>query len=195
MSPSVTWSSVAPPQRGQQPDGAAPRPSQVAPRRLGELAELVGATLAGLGGPDPEPVVSGVSVSSAQVRPGDLFAALPGASRHGVAFLDQALAAGAVAVLTDPAGAAELAGLDAAPPVLVTPDPRAAVGPLAAEVYGQPSRTLPVFGVTGISGKTTTTFLVRAGLAAAGSRSGLIGNVEVFFCVEYVMSVFITTDT
>ncbi|HEX8079717.1 MAG TPA: UDP-N-acetylmuramoyl-L-alanyl-D-glutamate--2,6-diaminopimelate ligase [Jatrophihabitans sp.] len=193
MSPSVTWSSVAPPQQGQ-PDGAAPRPSQVAPRRLGELAELVGATMAGRGGPDPEPVVSGVSVSSAQVRPGDLFAALPGASRHGVAFLDQALAAGAVAVLTDPAGAAELAGLDSAPPVLVTPDPRAAVGPLSAEVYGQPSRTLPVFGVTGTSGKTTTTFLVRAGLAAAGRRSGLIGTVGVFLGEETVKTPFTTPE-
>lgn len=194
MSASVTWSGVAPPQRGQQPDGAAPRPSKVMPRRLDELAALVGATVTGQGGPDSEPAVSGVSVSSGQVRPGDLFAALPGASRHGVAYLDQALAAGAVAVLTDPAGAAELATLDAPPPVLVTADPRAALGPLSAEVYGHPSRTLPVFGVTGTSGKTTTTFLVRAGLAAAGHRSGLIGTVGVFLGEETVKTPFTTPE-
>lgn len=164
------------------------------PRKLGELAALVGATVAGRGRPDTEPAVSGVSVSSAQVLPGDLFAALPGASRHGVAFLDQALAAGAVAVLTDPAGAAELATLSTAPPVLVTPDPRAALGPLSAEVYGQPSRALPVFGVTGTSGKTTTTFLVRAGLAAAGRQSGLIGTVGVFLGEQTVKTPFTTPE-
>ncbi|HEV2887456.1 MAG TPA: Mur ligase family protein, partial [Jatrophihabitans sp.] len=192
MSASVTWAAVAPPQRGQQPDGPGPRPSQVVPRQLGELAALLGATVAG---PDPltaELMVSGVSVSSGQVRPGDLFAALPGASRHGLAFLDQALAAGAVAVFTDPAGAAELAG--SSTPALVVPDPRAALGPLAAEVYGHPSRALPVFGVTGTSGKTTTTFLVRAGLAAAGHRSGLIGTVGVFLDSQTVKTPFTTPE-
>lgn len=198
MSASVTWSSVAPPQQGQQPDGAGPRPGKVVPRRLGELATLVGATVAGSESgrprPDSELAVSGVSVSSAQVRPGDLFAALPGVSRHGVVYLDQALAAGAVAVFTDPAGAAEVARLSPAPPVLVAPDPRAALGPLSAEVYGHPSRTLPVFGVTGTSGKTTTTFLVRAGLAAAGLRSGLIGTVGVFLDEETVKTPFTTPE-
>ncbi|MEO6502261.1 MAG: UDP-N-acetylmuramoyl-L-alanyl-D-glutamate--2,6-diaminopimelate ligase [Jatrophihabitantaceae bacterium] len=188
---------MAPPQSGQQPDGAGLRPDKVVPRKLGELAALAGATVttpAGRPRRDTEPAVSGVSVSSAQVRPGDLFAALPGASRHGVVFLDQALAAGAVAVLTDPAGAAELARLETAPPVLVTPDPRATLGPLSAEVYGHPSRALPVFGVTGTSGKTTTTFLVRAGLTAAGRQSGLVGTVGVFLGEETVKTPFTTPE-
>ncbi len=162
------------------------------PRPLGELAALVGASMAGQGRLAAELAVSGVSVSSAQVRPGDLFAALPGASRHGVSFVGQALAAGAAAVLTDPTGALELAGLNA--PVVVAPDPRAVLGLLAAEVYGRPSRALPVFGVTGTSGKTTTTFLVRAGLAAAGHQSGLIGTVGVFLGEETVKTPFTTPE-
>jgi UDP-N-acetylmuramoyl-L-alanyl-D-glutamate--2,6-diaminopimelate ligase len=179
---------VASPQAGQQPDGAGPRPSQLAPRRLGELADLLDAAVPG---PASGLAVSGVSASSAQVRPGDLFAALPGGTRHGVAFAGQALAAGAVAVLTDPAGAAELAG---SAPVLVVEDPRSVLGRLSAEVYAHPSRTLPVFGVTGTSGKTTTTSLVRAGLAAAGRRSGLIGTVGVFLDEETVKTPFTTPE-
>jgi len=161
----------------------------VPPRRLDELAALLGAAATG-----PGVEVSGVTAGSAQVRPGDLFAALPGAGRHGVAFTGQALAAGAVAVFTDPAGAAELAGAHPALPVLVTPDPRAALGALAAEVYRHPSRTLPVFGVTGTSGKTTTTSLVRAGLAAAGRRCGLIGTVGVFLDEDTVKTPFTTPE-
>ncbi|MDQ1744748.1 MAG: UDP-N-acetylmuramoyl-L-alanyl-D-glutamate--2,6-diaminopimelate ligase [Pseudonocardiales bacterium] len=187
---SVTWANVAPPQRGQQPDGAGPRPSQVVPRSLDALAALLGATVTGPRAGDL--AVTGVSASSSQVRPGDLFAALSGASRHGIAFLDQALAAGAVAVFTDPAGAAQLAGSAIA--TLVVPDPRAALGPLAAEVYGHPSAGLPVLGVTGTSGKTTTTFLVRAGLAAAGRRPGLIGTVGIFLDAETVKTPFTTPE-
>jgi UDP-N-acetylmuramoyl-L-alanyl-D-glutamate--2,6-diaminopimelate ligase len=161
----------------------------VLPRRLDELASLLATTVTG---PGSGVAISGVTASSAQVRPGDLFAALPGTGRHGVAFTGQAVAAGAVAVLTDPAGAAELGG--AGLPVLVVADPRSALGPLAAEVYGNPSRTLPVFGVTGTSGKTTTTSLVRAGLAAAGQRTGLIGTVGVFLDSEVVKTPFTTPE-
>ncbi|MCW2523717.1 MAG: UDP-N-acetylmuramoylalanyl-D-glutamate--2,6-diaminopimelate ligase, partial [Frankiales bacterium] len=90
---------------------------------------------------------------------------------------------GAVAVLTDRAGADLLRELPSrweATPTLVIAEPRAALGELAAAVYGHPSQRLGVYGVTGTAGKTTTTFLVRAGLAAAGELSGLIGTVGVF---------------
>ena len=161
------------------------------PHRLDELAALLGATVTG---PAAGLAVSGVTASSALVRPGDLFAALPGAGRHGAAFAGQALAAGAVAVFTDPAGAAQLAGVHPVLPVLVTSDPRSALGPLAAEVYRHPSRRLPVFGVTGTSGKTTTTSLVRAGLAAAGRRCGLIGTIGVFLDEDTVKTPFTTPE-
>jgi UDP-N-acetylmuramoyl-L-alanyl-D-glutamate--2,6-diaminopimelate ligase len=117
-----------------------------------------------------------VSLASAEVRPGDLYAALPGARTHGVRFLDDAVARGAVAVLTDPAGRADAvaSGL----PVLVADDPRAVLGAVAARVFGEPSTRLTVVGITGTNGKTTTSYLVEAGLAAAGRTTGLIGTVQ-----------------
>jgi UDP-N-acetylmuramoyl-L-alanyl-D-glutamate--2,6-diaminopimelate ligase len=148
---------------------AVPRPTHVEPRRLGELARLAGGRLFGA-----DAAATGIASSSARVRPGDLFAALPGRTCHGARFAATALAAGASGVLTDRAGAAQL---PEGTPVVVLDDVRERLGRLSAEIYGHPSRTVSVLGVTGTSGKTTTTFLVRAGLAAAGRRSGLIGTV------------------
>ena len=148
--------------------------------RLPALAAQVDAVPAGgdRGIPDiPDLVVTGVTLRGQESRPGDLFAALPGATAHGAVFAAEAIAGGAVAVLTDPAGAELLAAADV--PVLVHPAPRTVLGALAAEVYGRPSAALTVIGVTGTSGKTTTTYLVEAGLRAAGRTAGLIGTVGV----------------
>jgi UDP-N-acetylmuramoyl-L-alanyl-D-glutamate--2,6-diaminopimelate ligase len=153
------------------------RPSHPAGYPLGPLAEQVaaapvpGATL-------PDVVITGVTLRGQDARPGDLFAALPGASSHGARYADAAIAGGAVAVLTDPEGAA-LLGSGSGAAVLVHPDPRAVLGELAATVYGRPSERLRVIGVTGTSGKTTTTYLVEAGLRAADRVAGLIGTVGV----------------
>jgi UDP-N-acetylmuramoyl-L-alanyl-D-glutamate--2,6-diaminopimelate ligase len=110
------------------------------------------------------------------VRRGDLYAALPGATVHGARFSEAAAAAGAVAVLTDPAGrqAAIASGL----PVFVVGDPRARLGDVAAWIYGEPSKQVLLIGVTGTAGKTTTTYLLESGLRAAGYQTGLIGGVE-----------------
>jgi UDP-N-acetylmuramoyl-L-alanyl-D-glutamate--2,6-diaminopimelate ligase len=121
--------------------------------------------------------VTGVTLRAQDCRPGDLFAALSGSSTHGARYVGQAVAHGAVAVLTDPAGAGT-AGVEAVP-VLVHPAPREVLGELAATVYGHPSARLSVLGITGTSGKTTTTYLVEAGLRAAGRTVGLIGTVGV----------------
>lgn len=120
-------------------------------------------------------VVTGCTHDSRAVRPGDLYAALPGARAHGADFLPAAVSAGAAAVLTDPAGAAAAAAYDL--PVLVAPQPRQVLGEVAAEVYGDPAAGMLVVGVTGTNGKTTTAFLLEAGLQAAGHRTGLIGTV------------------
>ncbi|MEX3743445.1 Mur ligase family protein, partial [Mycolicibacterium porcinum] len=152
------------------------RPSRPAGQYLVPLAEQVQA-VAATGNPLPELRVTGVTLRGQDAQPGDLFAALPGSTVHGARYASDALAAGAVAVLTDPAGAAELDGLDV--PILVHPDPRSVLGEVAAEVYGRPSERLTVIGVTGTSGKTTTTYLVEAGLRAAGRVAGLIGTVGV----------------
>jgi UDP-N-acetylmuramoyl-L-alanyl-D-glutamate--2,6-diaminopimelate ligase len=138
------------------------------------LADLAAALPAELVGADAQ--VSGVTHASGEVRPGDLYAALPGARRHGAEFAAAAARAGAVAVLTDPAGrdAAVATGL----PVLVTGDPRAVLGAAASAVYGHPSERLTVIGITGTAGKTSTAYLIEAGLRAAGRTTGLIGTVE-----------------
>ena len=147
------------------------------PVSLPALAEQVGAT--GSATSDiPDITVTGVTLRGQDARPGDLFAALAGGSAHGAAFAADAVQRGAVAVLTDRAGA-DLLGPDPGVPVLVHPDPRAVLGAVAAQVYGRPSDALTVIGVTGTSGKTTTTYLIEAGLRAAGRVAGLIGTVGV----------------
>ena len=120
--------------------------------------------------------VTGITHDSAAVRPGDLYAALPGSRHHGADFCGQATAAGAVAVLTDPAGRdrAIRSGL----PVFVVADPRARLGEVASWVYGDPSSRLLLVGVTGTSGKTSTTYLIESGLRMSGHLTGLVGGVE-----------------
>jgi UDP-N-acetylmuramoyl-L-alanyl-D-glutamate--2,6-diaminopimelate ligase len=150
------------------------RPSHPVGADLEHLASHVGATLAPRVG---DLRVSGVTLRSGDAHPGDLFAALPGASAHGARFVDDALSRGAVAVLTDPDGAAQLDGVGV--PLLIHDSPRSVLGEVAATVYGHPSERLRVVGVTGTSGKTTTTYLVEAGLRAAGRVAGLIGTVGI----------------
>jgi len=125
----------------------------------------------------PHAALTGVSIDSRQIRRGDLYVAIQGASAHGADFSAQAMAHGAVAILTDPGGRA--AAVDTGLPVLIVPDPRAVLGQVASWVYGMPARDVLVLGVTGTSGKSTTTFLLEAGLRAAGHRTGLVGGVEV----------------
>ena len=163
----------------------APRPTRTAPTALPELAALVGVPVPGgqadTGRADTghaSTTVSGVTLRAHDVRPGDLFAALPGSRAHGADFVGQALAAGAVALLTDPAGATRPAVAAAGVPTLVTEDPRALLGALAARIYGDPTARLAVLGVTGTSGKTTVSFLIEAGLRAARHVTGLLGTVR-----------------
>jgi UDP-N-acetylmuramoyl-L-alanyl-D-glutamate--2,6-diaminopimelate ligase len=129
--------------------------------------------------PDPPASlrITGVCLDSRAIRPGDLYAALPGQRTHGARFVSAAAERGAVAVLTDPAGVelAEAAGL----PVLAVDDPRAALGALAAWLFGEPARQMLMLAVTGTNGKTTTTFLMDGALRRGGGRRcGLVGTVE-----------------
>ncbi|MFJ6844765.1 UDP-N-acetylmuramoyl-L-alanyl-D-glutamate--2,6-diaminopimelate ligase [Streptomyces griseoluteus] len=151
-----------------------PRPVQVSVISLAELAGQLGTaapaeTAASVG-------VTGITHDSRAVRPGDLYAALSGARLHGADFAVQAAGLGAVAVLTDPAGADRAAATGL--PVLVVEDPRTEMGELAATIYGHPGRDMLQIGITGTSGKTTTAYLVEGGLRAAGRATGLVGTVE-----------------
>jgi UDP-N-acetylmuramoyl-L-alanyl-D-glutamate--2,6-diaminopimelate ligase len=167
--PPVDWSPVTP-----TDPGSVPRPAGNRPVPLAALADLVGTPVDGPAGPGPD--IRGVTLASAEVRPGDLYAALPGARTHGVRYLADAVTRGAAAVLTDPTGRAE--AVTSGLPVCVVDDPRAVLGTIADRVYGEPSRALTVIGITGTNGKTTTAYLVEAGLAAAGIGTGLIGTVQ-----------------
>jgi UDP-N-acetylmuramoyl-L-alanyl-D-glutamate--2,6-diaminopimelate ligase len=163
---------------------APPRPERVPARPLAGLATLLGLRTSTPGGHEharasgrPQPGLTGVTHDSRAVRPGDLYAALPGSAVHGARFCDDAAAAGAVAILTDPSGrdAAIRSGL----PVFVVADPRQRLGEVAAWIYGDPSSRLLLIGVTGTAGKSTSTYLLESGLRAAGYQTGLIGGVEI----------------
>ncbi len=145
--------------------------SPVALRPAGTRAVPL-ATLFPGGAPVP---VSGVSLDSRATSPGDVYVALPGHATHGARHAAQAVAAGAVAVLTDGAGAELLGGIGV--PVVVVADPRAQMARVAAEVYGRPAARLALFGITGTTGKTSTTFLLASALTAAGRRVGTIGTI------------------
>ncbi len=157
-----------------------PRPERVTAFPLADLAAALGVDA------PANAQVTGITHDSRAVRPGDLYAALPGARAHGADFAAQAADLGAVAVLTDPAGLPRAAATGL--PVLVAGDPRGRMGELAATIYGRPGEDLLQIGITGTSGKTTTAYLVEGGLKAAGRNTGLIGTVEMRIGDERIKS-------
>ena len=155
------------------------RPAYPQQRPLSALSTLLGVQLAAVGhshSPNELGFLSGLTLDSRSVKPGDLYVALPGARVHGAAFCADAVAAGAVAVLTDRDGRDQATASGV--PVFVLADPRARLGEIACWVYGDPSSRLRLIGVTGTSGKTTSTYLLESGLRAAGHLTGLVGGVE-----------------
>lgn len=123
-------------------------------------------------------MISGLTHSSQEVEPGDLFLAFPGAKAHGARFCTDAKTRGALAVLTDSAGAQIVAELANGLPAVVVKDPRRSAGTLSAWFYDEPIRDIYSVGITGTNGKTTTTTLLHQIWTAAGRESGLIGTVE-----------------
>ncbi len=148
------------------------RPRTGRPVPLSVLATVAGAS-GERSGLDPQ--VTGITLDSRLVVPGDLYVALPGQRHHGAAFTAAAAHAGAVAVVTDAEGltAAAAAGV----PVLVAADLRSVLARVAAEIYGRPADRLTTYGITGTNGKTTTGFLLDAALRATGRRTGMVGTI------------------
>lgn len=134
--------------------------------------------------------VGGVTLDSRRVASGDLYAALPGARGHGATYWPQARRAGAVALLTDADGAAEVG--DA--PGVVVPEVRPVLGRVSALVYGEPAERLRMVGVTGTQGKTTTTRLLESGLTGAGVPAAVIGTVGTRILGEDVATVLTTPE-
>jgi UDP-N-acetylmuramoyl-L-alanyl-D-glutamate--2,6-diaminopimelate ligase len=164
---------------------------------LGEVAERLGASLsaeaalgsgAALASSAAQRAVSGVRHDSRAVTPGDVFVAIPGATVDGSAFARDAVARGAVAVVSE----RDIPEMGA--PVLVVRNARAALGPLAHAVYGDPTARMRVAGITGTNGKTTTTWLLEGALEVLGERPALLGTVLTRVCGVEKASAFTTPE-
>jgi UDP-N-acetylmuramoyl-L-alanyl-D-glutamate--2,6-diaminopimelate ligase len=127
-------------------------------------------TVRDLLGNGPAVEIGGLAYDNRAVEPGTLFFCVPGFTRDGHDFAPDAVARGAAALVV-------ARPVDAGVPEIQVEDVRAAMATAAARFYGDPTAALPVVGVTGTNGKTTTAFLVRALLEAAGRRCGLLGTV------------------
>ena len=155
------------------PAVATLRPEHPLPRSLAGLADEFGFAAQG----DPgDAEVRGVSISSRAIEDGDLYVGLPGRNAHGASYAADAVSAGAVAVLTDEHGAALAA--DVGVPVLVTADPRAALGAVSAWVYRTDENLPTLFAVTGTNGKTSVVHLLDGLLAQLGTLSALTSTAE-----------------
>jgi UDP-N-acetylmuramoyl-L-alanyl-D-glutamate--2,6-diaminopimelate ligase len=118
--------------------------------------------------------VSDIAHDSRKVRPGSLFVAVRGFHSDGHQFIPQAVRQGAVAVVAEQESGPAAAGA----PQIIVEDSRRALALLADRFYGHPSQRLALIGVTGTNGKTTTTYLVKSIIEAAGGTAGLIGTIE-----------------
>ncbi len=155
------------------------------PVRMNFLQLLDGSeVLAQQGNPD----IAGLDYDSRRVRPGWCFVAMRGESTDGNGYIDAALAAGAVAVVSD-----------SLPPRADVPwaqvsHGRRALARVSANFYGRPAERLSLTGITGTNGKTTTSFLLNAMLGVAGRRSALLGTVEYRIADEVVVSPHTTPE-
>jgi UDP-N-acetylmuramoyl-L-alanyl-D-glutamate--2,6-diaminopimelate ligase len=121
-----------------------------------------------------DPGVSSVEYDSRRVKPGCVFVAMRGETSDGNRFIDQAIQAGAVAVVTDSAAEKQRANVAWA----LVPHGRRALARVSANFYKKPAEGIATTGITGTNGKSTTAFLVEAILTAASRKSVLIGTIE-----------------
>src|ERR1700761_7544910 len=121
-----------------------------------------------------DPGVSSVEYDSRRGKPGGAFVAMRGESSDGNRFIDQAIQAGAVAVITDSAAEKQRQNVGWA----VVSNGRRALARVSANFYHKPAERIAITGITGTNGKSTTAFLVESILAAAGRKSALIGTIE-----------------
>ena len=120
------------------------------------------------------PPVTGVDYDSRRIRPGFVFVAMKGESSDGNRFIDQAIAAGAVAIVTDSATETPRPGVA----WTQVPHGRRALARLSANFYKRPAERIANTGITGTNGKSTTAFIIESILQAAGRKTALIGTIE-----------------
>ena len=125
---------------------------------------------------DPGMEIQGLYYDSRQVQPGGLFFALRGAAADGHRYIGSALQAGAAAVVAEDASSVPIGATS-----VIVPDARQAMSRAAAIFYGDPTASVPLVGITGTNGKTTTSYLVEAILEAAGKPAAVLGTVNYRF--------------
>ena len=136
--------------------------------------------------------ITGITLRSTEVEAGDLYVGIQGVNSHGAQYASQAAASGAVAVLTDPAGA-QLAA-DSGLPIVVVDSPRAALGEVSAWVYRTNERPPLMLGITGTNGKTSTAYILEAILKQLGLVTGLSSTAERHIGEESVVSRLTTPE-
>jgi UDP-N-acetylmuramoyl-L-alanyl-D-glutamate--2,6-diaminopimelate ligase len=149
----------------------------VAPHIEQDLGVVLGVTA-------PRVLVRGIAVDSLRVQPGDVFVALPGRRAHGADFAAQAIERGAVAIVTDGAGAERCSGL--AVPIVTIENPRHKVGAWCARFFGTASLPLRIVGITGTNGKTTVAHLIDAAASSAGLTTGVIGTLGIRYPGKHI---------
>ncbi len=158
-----------------------------------ELVEEVAAV--GAGG-DSEQQVTGVEYDSRRVRPGAVFVAMKGGSTDGNRYVEKAIAAGALGIITDSAQTFDhLLVFQPGLPVLEVEHGRRALAQASASFFGHPERKLAATGITGTNGKTTTAFLLEALLNAAARKTVLVGTIEYHVAGEVRPSVHTTPES
>jgi UDP-N-acetylmuramoyl-L-alanyl-D-glutamate--2,6-diaminopimelate ligase len=152
-------------------------------------------TAVGAGGGSEE-LVTGVEYDSRRVRPGAVFVAMKGGSTDGNRYVEKAIAAGALGIITDsPQKFDHLLVFEAGLPVLEVEHGRRALAQASAAFFGHPERQLAATGITGTNGKTTTAFLTEALLNAAARSTVLVGTIEYHMAGEVRPSVHTTPES
>jgi len=149
----------------------------------------------GAGGSSDEPV-TGVEYDSRKVKHGAVFVAMKGGSTDGNRYIDKAIAAGALGIITDSSNTFDhLLVYQAGTPMLEVEHGRRALAEASAAFFGHPERKLAATGITGTNGKTTTAFLTEALLNAAGRSTVLVGTIEYHVAGEVRTSVHTTPES
>ena len=165
------------------------RPEQVVPVDFGALCEHFGLNRIHQGTAH----LTGISMNTADLLPGDLFVAMPGLKTHGAKFAERAVELGAAAVITDAEGATLIP--ESVPSALLE-HPRLQLGELAAFVYSNNPKTMPkIFGTTGTNGKTSTSYLLEAILRQLGEVTGLTSTAERHIAGEVIVSRLTTPES
>jgi UDP-N-acetylmuramoyl-L-alanyl-D-glutamate--2,6-diaminopimelate ligase len=167
------------------------RPDHVVPVSLQDFSAHFGLKITGDGS---NVAITGISMNTGDLRPGDLFIAMPGIKTHGANFIDKAIEQGAVAVVTDSKGMELLQ--DCPLPTLALENPRTQLGNLAAFVYGNTEGKMPIlFGTTGTNGKTSTTYLLEGILRQLKRVTGLTSTAERHIAGEVIVSRLTTPES